>query len=276
MPVRYWKIMKKRAEAAMNGSDHAERPRPYRQLPDAPHHQEAAFALQDAEDVRRVFNAARTFPVKGVTYTPATLGGVPGEWAQDPGASPRANLLYLHGGGYVGMSPVTHRPITGAFAKRGFRVFAPDYRLAPEHPFPFRCARRRHRRMAGAARPSVEGPCCVAGDSAGGGLSLALLLNLKGLNERNADAARLFSPWTDLAATGDSMRSNALRDPLLVSEGIETIAEAYAGTAGTRHPLVSPLYGDYAGLPPPIFYVERAKSCATTPCAHRRRRAPPA
>ncbi|MFO1169294.1 MAG: alpha/beta hydrolase [Rhodoblastus sp.] len=210
-------------------------------------------ACKTPEDVRRVFNAARTFPVKGVTYTPATLGGVAGEWAQADGVAPRATLLYLHGGGYVGMSPVTHRPITGAFAKRGFRVFAPDYRLAPEHPFP--AALDDATAAWRALRSSVEGPCCVAGDSAGGGLTLALLLNLKGLGERMADAACMFSPWTDLAATGESMRTNAQRDPLLVSEGIEKIAEAYAGAAGTRDPLVSPLYGDYSGLPPLIFYV---------------------
>ena len=204
-------------------------------------------------DVRRVFNSAKSFAPKGVTQTAATLGGVPGEWVEAKGVAPRATLLYLHGGGYVGMSPATHRAVTGAFAKRGFRVFAVDYRLAPEHPFP--AALDDATAAWRALRASVEGPVHVAGDSAGGGLTLALLLNLKGLGERLPDGACMFSPWTDLAVTGASMKTNAARDPLLVSEGIEAITGAYLGGADPRNPLASPLYGDYAGLPPLIFYV---------------------
>jgi acetyl esterase/lipase len=210
-------------------------------------------ACKTPQDVRRVFNGARTFAPRGVTHTPATLGGVPGEWVEPKQGSPRATLLYLHGGGYVGMSPTTHRSITGAFAKRGFRVFAADYRLAPEHPFP--AALDDATAAWTALRASVEGPIYVAGDSAGGGLTLALLLNLKEKGARGPDGACLFSPWTDLAITGASMKTNALRDALLVSDGIETIAGAYLGDADPQNPLASPLYGDYSGLPPLVFYV---------------------
>lgn len=204
-------------------------------------------------DVRRVFNSARSFPPRGVTFTPATLGGVPGEWVEAKDARPTATLLYLHGGGYVGMSPRTHRAITGAFARRGFRVFAADYRLAPEHVFP--AALDDATAAWTALRAAAQGPAFIAGDSAGGGLTLALLLNLRDKGLPLPDAAIAFSPWTDLAITGATMRSNAKRDPLLVSDGIETIASAYLGGADARNPLASPLYGDYAGLPPILFSV---------------------
>lgn len=205
------------------------------------------------QDVRRVFNSTRAFPPKGVTFTTGSLGGVPGEWVEASDVPATGTLLYLHGGGYVGMSPRTHRAITGGFARRGLWVFAADYRLAPEHVFP--AALDDATAAWTALRASVTGPCYVAGDSAGGGLTLALLLNLRDKGLPLPDAAIVFSPWTDLAITGASITGNARRDPLLVSDGIETIATAYLGGADPRNPLASPLYGDYAGLPPILFSV---------------------
>lgn len=205
------------------------------------------------QDVRRVFNSARAFPPRGVRFTPATLGGVPGEWVEADKVPATGALLYLHGGGYVGMSPRTHRAITGAFARRGLRVFAADYRLAPENVFP--AALDDATAAWTALRAAAQGPCYVAGDSAGGGLTLALLLNLRDRGLPLPDAAIAFSPWTDLAITGATMKTNAERDPLLVSEGIETIVDAYLGAADPRNPLASPLYGDYSGLPPILFSV---------------------
>jgi acetyl esterase/lipase len=205
------------------------------------------------EDVRRVFNAAKSFGPRGVTHTAAALGGVPGEWTEATDVAPRATLLYLHGGGYVAMSPRTHRGLTGAFATRGFRVFAVDYRLAPEHPFP--AALDDATAAWRALRASVDGPAFVAGDSAGGGLALALLLNLRDLGERAPDAACVFSPWTDLTGGGQSVKTNAERDPLLVPDHEGLIAAAYLGGADSRNPLASPLYGDYSGLPPLMINV---------------------
>jgi epsilon-lactone hydrolase len=205
-------------------------------------------ACKTPQDVRQVFGGAIAFSPRGVTFTAGELGGVPGEWAEANGAAPRAALLYLHGGAYVAMSPRTHRPMTGAFARRGFKVFAPDYRLAPEHVFP--AALDDATAAWRALREGVEGPAFLSGDSAGGGLSLALLLNLRDKGERLPDAACVFSPWTDLAITGASMKGNAQRDPMLVSAGIETVVTAYAGDADPHEPLISPLYGDFRGLPP--------------------------
>src|SRR5208337_53119 len=138
-------------------------------------------------DARKIFQGRPLPGPFGVRFTPAALGGVAGEWAEAKAGLARATLLYLHGGGYIGMSPRTHRNLTGAFAKRGFRVFAPDYRLAPEHPFP--AAVDDAAAAWPALRAHVDGPACVAGDSAGGGLTLALLMRLRDKGERGPDAA---------------------------------------------------------------------------------------
>ncbi|MFD0936513.1 alpha/beta hydrolase, partial [Methylobacterium trifolii] len=127
--------------------------------------------MDDLAHVRRVLNGA-TFPDPvGATYEPGEVGGIPGEWVRPvSGSGPR--LLYLHGGAFIACSPKTHRPVTGALAARGFTLFVPDYRLAPEHPFPAGvedCIAAWHGFSAG-------GPACVAGDSAGGNLALLLLL----------------------------------------------------------------------------------------------------
>ena len=117
-------------------------------------------ALGDLSDVKRV-RAVFAHPLpapRNATYTPATVGGIAGEWVTAPGVEPKATLLYLHGGGFVGCSPVTHRPVTAGFARHGFRVFVPDYRLAPEHPFPARAGSpARTRGSRGARSPPSPG-----------------------------------------------------------------------------------------------------------------------
>ena len=115
--------------------------------------------MRNIAAVRQAFAGTALPAAKGVRYTPATLGGVDGEWVQaeaaatTPGSS-ATTLLYLHGGGFVGCSPQTHRPLTAAFALQGLRVFVPDYRLAPEHPFPCRAAGR----AGGVPRTARRGP----------------------------------------------------------------------------------------------------------------------
>ncbi|MGO9757071.1 MAG: alpha/beta hydrolase [Roseiarcus sp.] len=204
-------------------------------------------------EARKVFDAAASRTPGGVRVTPATIAGVAGEWVEADNGARGATLLYLHGGGYIGMSPRTHRAITGAFALRGFSVFAADYRLAPEHPFP--AALDDAATVWRALRAKVEGPIFVAGDSAGGGLCVALLLDLRDHGEEAPAAACLFSPWTDLAATGASLKTNRRRDPLLVADGMQAVAAAYVGAADPRAPLISPIYGEFSGLPPLLIFV---------------------
>ena len=152
--------------------------------------------LSDLKRVRKAFNSPLPSP-RGVRYTPATVGGVPGEWveANRPPPSPQTTLLYLHGGGFVGCSPKTHRPLTAAFALQGLRVFVPDYRLAPEHPFP--AAPQDAQAVWHALRASTPGRLVVAGDSAGGNLTLGLMLALRDAGLPLPDAAVMFSPVLD-------------------------------------------------------------------------------
>jgi len=204
-------------------------------------------------DVRKAFSSALPAP-GGVRFSPATLGGVSGEWAEPKkGAAGFGALLYLHGGGYAAMSARTHRAITGGFAQRGIRVFAPDYRLAPEHKFP--AAVDDVTEVWRALRAQVDGSIFLAGDSAGGGLSVALLMNLRDHREPGPTAACLFSPWTDLAVTGASLTVNRDRDPMQVANVFRMLAAAYLGEADPRAPLASPIYGDFVGLPPLSIFV---------------------
>ena len=219
--------------------------------------------MRDLMRVRKVMGQALP-PPKGVTYTRGTLGGVPGEWVEREGvaaiaSAPRPTLMYVHGGGFVGCSPRTHRPITAGFALHGFRVFAPDYRLAPEHPFPaplddvvaaWRALRTQH----DADSPGQR--LVLAGESAGGNLALALMLTLRDAGERLPDAAALFSPATDLAGGSPSIEGNADRDPMFHGPSLENLGNAYLGATGdATNPLISPIYADAHGLPPLLIHV---------------------
>jgi acetyl esterase/lipase len=204
--------------------------------------------MRDLARMKRVFEGFSLPPPRGVGFRAGRVGGIVGEWAEAGGERP---LLYLHGGGFVGCSPQTHRTLTGAFARRGFRVFAPDYRLAPQHPFPAAVedAMAAWRGFAaGAGRPAA-----IAGDSAGGNLALAVTVQVKA--ERQAPAAAAaFSPATDLTGASDSWRANRLRDDMFTDQ-LRNLAEYYIDGADTRDPLMSPLYGDLSGLPPVLLHV---------------------
>ena len=223
-------------------------------------------ALGDMRDllrVRKIMGQALP-PPKGVRYTPGTLAGVCGEWveredAKDIAASPRPTLMYVHGGGFVGCSPRTHRPITAAFALHGFRVFAPDYRLAPENPFPAPLDDVMACWGALRARHDADSPgqrLVVAGESAGGNLALALMLALRDAGDRLPDAAALFSPATDLTGASPSIEGNAERDAMFHGPSLANLGNAYMGPGGdAANPLISPLFGDPTGLPPLLIHV---------------------
>jgi acetyl esterase/lipase len=210
--------------------------------------------LAQAGDALTVRKLMRPEPAKippGVRITPQTVGGVPGEWVEAQTSD--LTLLYLHGGGYVACSAETHRPITIAFAEHGMRVFAPDYRMAPEHLFP--AAVDDAVAVYRALRAQGAGNIAVGGDSAGGGLALALMLALRDAGDALPSAAVLFSPWTDLAATGASLITNDRKCALFHGANIGKGASFYLGAADPRNPLASPLYADLANLPPTIIHV---------------------
>jgi cation diffusion facilitator CzcD-associated flavoprotein CzcO/acetyl esterase/lipase len=214
----------------------------------------ALAAARDIAQVRRVFEPRLPVP-GGVRYRPATLGGVSGEWVEPRDASPADTLLYLHGGAFVACSPRTHRPVTAAFARHGFRVFVPDDRLAPEHPFPaapddaLAVWRTLRAGLAG-------GRLVVAGESAGGNLALGLLHALKDVGEPLPDACAVFSPATDLTRGSASHVVNRDRDAMFSGDEVpELVARAYLGAADPAQPRASPLLGDFTGMPPLLIHV---------------------
>ncbi|MFN4311962.1 MAG: alpha/beta hydrolase [Ferrovibrio sp.] len=179
-----------------------------------------------------------------------------GEWLRPDKVRRGRALLYLHGGGYICGAPRTHRAITARLAKRlEVAVFALDYRLAPEHPFPaaLEDALRAWRwLMAEGYRPDR---IWLAGDSAGGGLALALMLACKREGLPQPAAAALFSPWTDLTGSGAAMEDNVDRCAWFLPRQIHFAADLYAGKTPKADPLVSPLYGELSGLPPLHLHV---------------------
>ena len=204
---------------------------------------------------RRVQQATRlTFAPRGTTFVPATCGGIPGEWvrARGHGQAPLV-ILYLHGGGYVSGSPASHRAVTGHLAARcAARLFAADYRLAPEHPFPAALddALAAYRGLL--AEGVDPGNVVIAGDSAGGGLSVATALRLRELALPLPRALVLFSPWTDL---GLGHLLPGADEVLLTLPWLHEGARAYLGTRDAGHPLVSPVAAQLHGLPPTLIQV---------------------
>ena len=188
-----------------------------------------------------------------------------GEWlepiAQTAAAAaadgaPMRTILYLHGGGYYFCSPKSHRSLVFQLATRsGARTFSLDYRLAPEHPFPAALddALAGYRRLLADGTPPDS--IVVAGDSAGGGLALALLVALRDAGDALPAAALLFSPWTDLAATGGTLVTNDGADPMFRGAAIARVATFYLADNDPTHPYLSPLYADLAGLPPLFIQV---------------------
>src|SRR3954470_19293772 len=194
-------------------------------------------------------------PPKGVRISRARVGCL-GEWVEVPGVATDAPvMLYLHGGGYVVCSPRTHRPITAFFARAGFRVFCPDYRMAPEAPFPAAVDDALSAYEGLLSRGAQPRELVIAGDSAGGGLTLALLIALRDRKRPLPAAAALLSPWTDLTLTGKSFRKNARRDAYLDPQGAAKTVELYLNGADPQAPLASPLYADFHGMPPLIIHV---------------------
>ncbi len=194
----------------------------------------------------------------GIRVIAIDQDGVRGEWVMrdDVGYGDRA-VLYVHGGGMVASRPLGYRSITIPLARRlGVPIFAVDYRHAPEHPYPAALEDTIAAYHEIHSRVPAEG-LLFAGDSAGGNLALATLLALRerlGIPRPLAGLVAL-SPWTDLASSGASIVANQHRDETLALVRDETaIAHAYAPPSRWFDPLVSPLYGEYAGAPPLLIF----------------------
>ncbi|MDH4146912.1 MAG: alpha/beta hydrolase [Acidimicrobiia bacterium] len=199
------------------------------------------------------------FP-EGVLGTPVDAGGVPAEWIDAPGAAQDAAVLYLHGGGYVAGSIDSHRNLTGNLAAAmGCRILALHYRLAPEHPHPapVQDAVAAYRWMLGQGLSAER--IMIAGDSAGGGLTMATLLALRDGGDPLPATATGISPWVDMEGKGDSMKTRADADPMINRDMLLQIADLFLGGADPTDPLAAPLQGELAGLPPLLIQVGDAE-----------------
>ena len=187
--------------------------------------------------------------------------GVPAEWVSTPGADERRVVLYLHGGAYVIGSVNTHRDLAGRISRAaGARVLNVDYRLAPEHPHPAAVddATAAYRWLL--AQRYVPASLAVAGDSAGGGLTVATLVALRDQGHPMPAAGVCLSPWVDLEGIGDSMTSRAHLDPMVQRDHLVRMAGFYLGDHHPRTPLAAPLYADLSGLPPLYIQVGTAET----------------
>jgi epsilon-lactone hydrolase len=215
-----------------------------------------AFARKNFGDKRM----ATRFTPKEVRIRTVNEEGVKGEWVWWEGESDNHVIFYLHGGGYVACSPDLYRPFTAELSKQAkARVFALDYRLAPEHrfPAPIEDATKAYRWLL--AQGIAPHRIIIGGDSAGGGLTVATLVALRDAGEPLPAFAFCFSPWTDLAATGISYSTNARCDPMFHGETFKPVANIYLNGASTTDPLASPLYADLTGLPPLHAFVSNTE-----------------
>lgn len=188
------------------------------------------------------------------------IDDLPAAWINPKEFETNNVLYYLHGGGYLMGSINTHKTLIAQIARESrVKALAIDYRLAPENPFP------------AAVEDALKGylwlldqgyrpeNIVIAGDSAGGGLALATLHNIKAKGHPMPACAVCLSPWSDLSGTGSSMASKVKADPLLIPSEILKWGKLYAGEQDRKQPLLSPLYGDFTGFPPLLIQVGSAE-----------------
>jgi len=192
--------------------------------------------------------AGAPLELPGVTITREQVAGRPAErFVPNAGVSGPGTVLYLHGGGYISGSLSTHRRLAAELAIESARtVVSLDYRLGPEHPFPAAVDDA----VAAALELAAVGPFVVAGDSAGGGLTLATLVALRDAGGPQPVAALMYSPWTDLTQSGASHTTRLGIDPMLTAADLGIMASNYLGDHDATDPLASPLGADLSGLPP--------------------------
>ena len=211
-----------------------------------------------AERRKRLDEVGSVWPVADdVELAAVDLGGVPGEWSIAPASDATRVLMFFHGGGYCSGSIRSHRRmLTEAGRAAGVRTLAVGYRLAPEHPFPAALddalAAWRFLRKEKIASAHIA----IGGDSAGAGLTVALINTLRAAGEEQPACAWLVSPWTDLTMSGATLASKDAVDPLIHKDYLGELADAYLPAGLDRKdPRVSPLYSDVNGFPPTLIQV---------------------
>ena len=217
----------------------------------------------DIHEARAVLDKAfgEFKPPSDVTVFEIDAGGVPCQWITAPDVPQDRLIIYYHGGAYAACSPTTHQDLISRLSRAsGAAALGVDYRLAPEHPFPtavndsiaaYRWA------LGHGFEPSN---IVLAGDSAGGGLVLSVLLAVRDAGVPLPAAGVCFSPWVDLECTGESMSANDHLDDFIKYGGLLARAQSYLGGADPKHPWASALYADLTGLPPLLVHVGSAET----------------
>ncbi|WP_266065164.1 alpha/beta hydrolase fold domain-containing protein [Brucella intermedia] len=216
--------------------------------------------LTISPETKGIYDAfmASILPAVGVTFEQEVIGDIPGWWCKPGSAEPEAAIIHFHGGAYVVGSAEAYRPFVSHIAAgTGMAVFIPDYALAPERPFPAAF------HDAGAVLDGLHRQgfrkLALTGDSAGGGLALALAQDAaRNKTQEGPSIQRVvaISPWTDLTLTAPSLASHADIDPVLTCEVLAGAAELYAGASiDRRDPRLSPLFGVMSGMPPVMIHI---------------------
>jgi monoterpene epsilon-lactone hydrolase len=211
-----------------------------------------------AQNRARSAQVARFKPriLQGIQIEKIGIEGLPAGWISPPGADQNRTILHLHGGGYVAGGIDSHQMMCTLMAQTlKTKVVLPEYRLAPEHPFPaaLEDALTVFRWLI--AQGHQPGNIIVSGDSAGGGLALALVLSLRDAGEPLPAAVVCMSPWTDLTMKGQSYITNAKAEMVLQKETLREWAAFYSGKENPENPLVSPAYAEWHGFPPLLIQV---------------------
>ncbi len=207
---------------------------------------DVARARRDLQAMGRMFNRNGSWQV-----TPVKIGALEAEWMVAQGGEAGRVVLYLHGGSFISGSPETHRSMVGMLAETFTgRCLSLDYRLAPEHPFPAQVqdAQQAYEWLLAQGIPADN--LVLAGDSAGGTLTMMLLLALRDAGLPLPAGAVLICPATDLSFSGETIVTNAKHDLLLNPVTVQQEVALFLGGRDPRHPSVSPLFADLHGLPP--------------------------
>ena len=236
----------------------------------SPQFQELYLALKSGPDRTKMSieqlreaaeTKARNNPVPAdIACEAVDVGGAKAEWVSAPDAVTHKVLLYFHGGGYYRGSTNTVREMVSRMSRTsGLTVLNVGYRLAPEHPFPAAVddalAAYGWLLESGVAPGSIA----VGGDSAGGGLTIALMLAMRDSGKPLPGAGVCLSPWVDLTQSGESYVTQADQDPAITKPYLDHAAEVYLNGADARGPLASPLFSDLKGLPPLLIQVGTAE-----------------
>ena len=210
------------------------------------------------EQIRAAMDAmGEGFPkAKDVSLMEAEAADVPAAWFEAPGVDQNRVLVYLHGGGYLSGSLLSHGGLMGELSRTsGARVLGLSYRLAPEHPFPaaLEDTVAAYRWLLG--QGTLASSMAIVGDSAGGALAVAALVSLRDAGDALPGCAVSISPWADMEGKGESLTARAARDPMVAPESIPQLAEAYLQGQDPQSPLASPIHADLRGLPPLLVQV---------------------